>query len=302
MLVAEAGGDPVGWCTAVRNVFSGDGDSGILDVRCARRPAPRSRGGACRSGDRAPRRPRASHRARLLGGRSRAAGPCRAARVRRGSRLEHVRRRPRTVQPMPVPDDVTLRSFAELDDPRPLYELDVEVSGDVPGELAFDSITLEQWSGQFWRTVAADMEASLAAYVDGEASPPSRCCASTGRVTRPEQPHRDAAPVPGSWPGAAAQVAQPASRGGGRRDRRVHRERRDQRGDAGGERALGYSTPHAGSSGSGGFRADEPPALPAASRSVSQPARRCRTSGKTVSAPASRSSAAATVSVQPDVA
>jgi acetyltransferase (GNAT) family protein len=31
---------------------------------------------------------------------------------------------PRTVEPMPVRDGVTLRSFGEIDDPRPLYELD----------------------------------------------------------------------------------------------------------------------------------------------------------------------------------
>jgi GNAT superfamily N-acetyltransferase len=63
---------------------------------------------------------------------------------------------------------VTLRSFGEIDDPRPLYDLDLEVSRDVPGDDDFASMTLDQWTGHFWRTVFADDDASLAAYVDGQ--------------------------------------------------------------------------------------------------------------------------------------
>lgn len=75
---------------------------------------------------------------------------------------------PRTVEPLPIPDGVTVRSFAEIDDPRPLFEFDMEVSRDVPGDEDFDAMTLEQWSAHFWHTIFADLDASLAAYVDGE--------------------------------------------------------------------------------------------------------------------------------------
>jgi GNAT superfamily N-acetyltransferase len=75
---------------------------------------------------------------------------------------------PRTVQPIPVPAGVTLRPFGEIDAPRPVYELDLAVSHDIPGDESMDALTLEQWSAKFWRTVFADDDASMAAYVDGE--------------------------------------------------------------------------------------------------------------------------------------
>ena len=43
-----------------------------------------------------------------------------------GERLSAVD--PRTVAALPVPEDVRLVPFGELADPRPLYELDLEVS------------------------------------------------------------------------------------------------------------------------------------------------------------------------------
>ncbi len=41
---------------------------------------------------------------------------------------------PSTVEPLPVPDGVRLVSFAELDDPEPVWALDMEVSQDIPNE------------------------------------------------------------------------------------------------------------------------------------------------------------------------
>lgn len=169
MLVAEVDDEAVGWCTAVRNVFSGDGSSGILDVTV--RPEHRRRGLGAELAARGLDHLDGLGLLSVRGSSEDDAGP-RALAERLGFTVVHASSMsavdPREVPPLPVPEGVTLRSFAEVGDPRPLYELDLEVSGDVPGELAFDAITLEQWAGQFWGTVAADMEASLAAYVDGE--------------------------------------------------------------------------------------------------------------------------------------
>ncbi|HET9287174.1 MAG TPA: GNAT family N-acetyltransferase [Gaiella sp.] len=73
---------------------------------------------------------------------------------------------PRTVEPLPVPSDVALVPFAELDDPVPVYELDLEVSKDIPNE-EYDAMELEQWIAEFWKTPLVDEDASLAAFVDG---------------------------------------------------------------------------------------------------------------------------------------
>jgi GNAT superfamily N-acetyltransferase len=74
---------------------------------------------------------------------------------------------PRAVEPLPVPADVKLVHLAELDDPEPVYELDLEISEDIPNE-DFDAIELEDWKAQFWRGPLVDDEASLVALVDGE--------------------------------------------------------------------------------------------------------------------------------------
>jgi len=74
---------------------------------------------------------------------------------------------PRTVVPLPVPDDVRLVPFGELDDPAPVFELDLEVSRDVPGDDSLESLTLDEWAQRFWHSVFADDECSLLATVDG---------------------------------------------------------------------------------------------------------------------------------------
>ncbi len=71
---------------------------------------------------------------------------------------------PRTVTPEPVPDDVRIVPFADLDDPRPLYELDLEVSNDIPNE-EFDGVSFEEWRDEFWRSPLIDQDASLVAFV-----------------------------------------------------------------------------------------------------------------------------------------
>jgi GNAT superfamily N-acetyltransferase len=74
---------------------------------------------------------------------------------------------PATVDPLPIPEGVELRPFEEIDDPTPIYELDMEVSQDIPND-EFDAITLEEWVETFWRSPLIDERASLAGYVDGE--------------------------------------------------------------------------------------------------------------------------------------
>ncbi len=74
---------------------------------------------------------------------------------------------PRTVVPLPVPPGVEIRAFAEVDDPAPIYELDLEVAQDIPNE-EFDHISLEEWIETFWRSPLLDDDASMVAYVDGE--------------------------------------------------------------------------------------------------------------------------------------
>jgi GNAT superfamily N-acetyltransferase len=74
---------------------------------------------------------------------------------------------PRTVTPEPVPDGVRVVPFAELDDPRALYELDLEVSNDIPNE-EFDGVSFEEWRDEFWRSPLIDQDASLVAFVGDE--------------------------------------------------------------------------------------------------------------------------------------
>jgi len=74
---------------------------------------------------------------------------------------------PRTVTPEPIPDGVRVVPFADLDDPRALYDLDVEVSNDIPNE-EFDGVSFEEWRDEFWRSPLIDQDASLVAFVGDE--------------------------------------------------------------------------------------------------------------------------------------
>jgi GNAT superfamily N-acetyltransferase len=169
LLAAEVDGQMVGWCNAWRNTFSSDSDVGTLDVIVPPDHQRRGIGARLFTSGLAHLDGIGVHTVR--GSSVDSPGP-RAAAARFGFVEGHATSTsavdPRTVEPLPVPGGVTLRSFGEIDDPRPIYELDLEASRDVPGDENFDGMTLEQWSSRFWRTVFADDDASLAAYVDGE--------------------------------------------------------------------------------------------------------------------------------------
>jgi GNAT superfamily N-acetyltransferase len=74
---------------------------------------------------------------------------------------------PSTVTPLPIPAGVELRAFSEIEDPTGIYELDMEVSKDIPND-EFDFVPLEEWVETFWRSPLIDDDASLVAYVGGE--------------------------------------------------------------------------------------------------------------------------------------
>jgi GNAT superfamily N-acetyltransferase len=73
---------------------------------------------------------------------------------------------PRTVEPLPIPPGTEILSLTELDDPRALYELDSEVSLDVPNEV-YEGVSYEEWLAEFWDSPMLDHEASVVAVVDG---------------------------------------------------------------------------------------------------------------------------------------
>jgi GNAT superfamily N-acetyltransferase len=72
---------------------------------------------------------------------------------------------PRTSEPPCAPPGVDLRPLAALD-PRRVYELDAEAMRDVPGEIAMDDVSFEQWLEDYWRHPDTDLDASVAAVID----------------------------------------------------------------------------------------------------------------------------------------
>jgi len=76
---------------------------------------------------------------------------------------------PRTLPPPPAPPvGVELRRFADIDDPRVVFELDVEAIRDVPSDQPWDAIRFDEWLERTWRYPNTDEDASLVAFVDGE--------------------------------------------------------------------------------------------------------------------------------------
>jgi GNAT superfamily N-acetyltransferase len=71
---------------------------------------------------------------------------------------------PRTIEPCRAPPGVDLRPLAGLD-PRKVYELDAEAMLDVPGEVAMDEVSFEQWLKDYWREPDTDLDASVAALI-----------------------------------------------------------------------------------------------------------------------------------------
>ena len=90
--------------------------------------------------------------------------------------------------PAPVPDGIRVVPFADLDDAPALYELDMEVSHDIPNE-EFDGLSFEEWRDEFWRSPLIDQDASLVAFVEDELADddPDR----RAQRPRPEQRHGD---------------------------------------------------------------------------------------------------------------
>jgi GNAT superfamily N-acetyltransferase len=169
LLAAEIDGQMVGWCNAWRNTFGSDQGVGTIDVVVLAEHQRQGIGTRLVTSGQQHLEGIGIHTVR--GSSTDSPGP-RAVAARFGFAEIHASSTsavdPRTVSPLPVPEGVTLRSFGEIDDPRPIYELDMEVSRDIPGDEAFDSMTLDQWSNRFWHSVFADDDASIAAYVDGE--------------------------------------------------------------------------------------------------------------------------------------
>ncbi len=71
---------------------------------------------------------------------------------------------PRTIEPRSAPPGVDLSPLASLD-PRKVYELDAATMLDVPGEVAMDNVTFEQWLEDYWRHPDTDLDASVAAVI-----------------------------------------------------------------------------------------------------------------------------------------
>jgi GNAT superfamily N-acetyltransferase len=74
-----------------------------------------------------------------------------------------------TLPPPPaVPDGVELLPFtAYAHDPRPVYELDNEVSKDIPLDQPWGEAEFDEWLDRYWRHPMVDHESSLVAVVDG---------------------------------------------------------------------------------------------------------------------------------------
>jgi GNAT superfamily N-acetyltransferase len=74
-----------------------------------------------------------------------------------------------TLPPPPdLPEGVELRPFtAYADDPRPVYELDNEVSKDIPLDQPLGDADWDEWLDRYWRHPMVDHERSLVLLVDG---------------------------------------------------------------------------------------------------------------------------------------
>lgn len=167
--LAEDDREPVGWAMAMRSWTQPDDGVGSVDVVVA--PGRHRQGIGTALAERI-----GAHCTGLglhtVHAMSADTPSARAMAEQHGFRAAHMQTMstidPRTVVAEPVPAGVRLVPFGEIDDPRPVFELDLEVSVDVPGDESFESMTLADWSARFWRTPIVDGECSLLAYVDGE--------------------------------------------------------------------------------------------------------------------------------------
>jgi GNAT superfamily N-acetyltransferase len=70
--------------------------------------------------------------------------------------------------PRDPPAGVELRPFSDLDDARPVYELEVAALRDVPVDQQIDDVRWEEWHERWWQNPELDADASVLALVDGE--------------------------------------------------------------------------------------------------------------------------------------
>ncbi|MGC1214384.1 MAG: GNAT family N-acetyltransferase [Micromonospora sp.] len=72
------------------------------------------------------------------------------------------------VLPEPAaPAGVRLVTGAELGDPRPVYEADLDASADEPGDVGMDDISYDDWLSAYWDRPDLDRRSTSLAVVDG---------------------------------------------------------------------------------------------------------------------------------------
>jgi GNAT superfamily N-acetyltransferase len=148
-LAFEERGEILGWATASRAWYMEAPDTGGMDVSVE--PSRRGEGIGTALAEAAD-----EHLARLGITTTRCSSldepAARALAARRGFRelgasaVSAVD--PRSVTALPVPADVELRAFSEIDDPTQIHELDLEVSKDIPND-EFDFVPLDEWIEAF---------------------------------------------------------------------------------------------------------------------------------------------------------
>src|SRR6187399_2036884 len=150
LLAWEEDDELLGWATAARNWWASAPDGGILSITVE--PSRRREGIGTALAD------AADEHLDRLGVRTTRAGSLDepgawALAARRGF--------------TELAAAVELVPLAELDDPAPIHELDLELSRDIPNE-DYDAIELEEWKADFWRSPLIDDDASLVALVGGQ--------------------------------------------------------------------------------------------------------------------------------------
>ena len=78
---------------------------------------------------------------------------------------------PRDVEQPVAPEGVELKAYtAFVDDPWPIYHVDVTSLLDEPGEARLDTLSYEYWLERYWGHPSLDHDASMVALVDGVAA------------------------------------------------------------------------------------------------------------------------------------
>ncbi|GAA4577658.1 hypothetical protein GCM10023176_51600 [Micromonospora coerulea] len=87
---------------------------------------------------------------------------------RRGrlARLLHLDLAAAELPDLPAPSGVRLASAADLAEPRALYEADLDVSRDEPGDVGMDDVSYEDWRAAYWERPDLDRSLTSVALVD----------------------------------------------------------------------------------------------------------------------------------------